>query len=300
MRNRYDADACAKADELIRSTLRRRRDECARGLPGSDPAELAALIQAFWEVLSHAREHLLRSVGHRAAAAYRGFDYQGSEDVLHDSLVKACELLVAQYNGDTSGFVFDTENGRSIVGWITSVVGEGFGTKAGVLGTHLQRERRNAARFIEASSDENMSNGIHEEALLVTDGIDPARQLEAREALNLLAGHVQDLEPERRFVVETLLLYNALCENEGEHEFWDQIEKLTNEVWTTDQQRARSAEVVRRFRQDAPSRLTMGYILDMIKSIVDLSHKQLTRWYEKFIKDFIRALESPAACLKGA
>ncbi len=299
--NKHNADACAKAEKFIRSTLRRRRDECANGVPGADPTELIALTHAYWEALSQARDQLLRAVGHRAAAAYRGFKYQSSEDVLHDSLVKACELLVAQYNGEARRFVFDTEDDRSIVGWIVAIIGQGFGKNAGVLGTHLQRERRDAPRFIEASStEEQTSNGIHEDALLVTDGIDPVRHLEGSEALGILAKRAQELNPKRRFAVELLLLFRVLCEDDDEREFWDQVEKLLVEIWGTDQQRDRSVAVVKTFRQKAPSRLTMDYILEMIETIVGRSKKQLSRWLKVFIKDVQPQCEAACSCLIGA
>lgn len=296
MNHEHNADASAKAEDFIRSTLRRRRDECANGLPSNDPMELGALIHAFWQVLSQARAQLLRAVGHRAAAAYRGFDYHGSEDVLHDSLVKACEFLVAQYNGEDSSFVFDVDGDRTIVAWITSVIGDGFGAKAGVLGTHLQRERRNAVRFIEATSkDEQTTTGIHDDALLVTDGIDAARHLEARETLQILAKRAEELDSERRFAVETLLLFRGLCGDEDESEFWDQLEKLHAEIWGLDQHHSQSSAVIQAFRKRAPARLTATYILEMIKTIVARGHRQITRWFDAFIKDMM----PPSACVVG-
>lgn len=99
-----------------------------------------------------------------------------------------------------------------------------------------------------------------------------------------MAKRAQELDPERRFAVEALLLFRGLCGDEDEREFWAQVEKLPAEIWGADQRHSQSAAVIQSFRQKAPTRLTVSFILEMIKAIMDRSHRQLTRWFGAFIK----------------
>lgn len=287
--NTTNTDARSEAEETVRSILRRRREECLQGMPGSGPDELGELLNAYGVVFSSARAQLLRTVGRRAAAAFRGHDYQEAEDVLQDAFLKAWHHLAIQYNGEDGdgkqpSFMFDTEGKHSLVGWITLVIGN---YNEGVLGAQLQRERRAAARFVggadEADSEVEGDGSDLDPLLRCVDG--PEVLLEKQQALDDLNRRLEALEPHERFAVETQLLYRVLGKGRGDStDFWDNVESLVERTWTGNAREQPLAAVkALRDQELASGKPSVGALKGMLAALSNCAPRTVTRWFDDFL-----------------
>ena len=302
-----------QAEETVRKILQRSLER-PQIIPGDDD-ERRELINAYWATIAGARKHLLKVIGHRAAAAFGGYDYQNSEDVLDDAFLNAWDRLDEQFtlgegalapipssSGATSEkhrFIFAPAGKLSLVGWIATLIGTGKGQKAGVLGAHLKRDHLQATRFVDLLEGDDDEFFAQVPDLAATN---PEHIIEYRRTLGkyreLFYAALESRKPHERFAIECQWLFFELQHGRDPADFWGAVETLVDTHLRSDE-RPTSMALVTGMREKAAAddKLLKGIFLKLLGKIVSRSDKQVSRWYNECDVEVRRAIDGKSGDL---